>query len=85
MCSGGAWRAQRPNPNILYGALVSGPSKTDTFIDQRPEYTSTEVALDFNTALTTAAAALAHVPDEFWASDCASSVPVYPWATTEGR
>ncbi|PKY39540.1 Six-hairpin glycosidase [Rhizophagus irregularis] len=34
--------------NILYGAVVGGPSKKDLYIDDRTKYNSTEVALDYN-------------------------------------
>ncbi|GBB99459.1 hypothetical protein RclHR1_03530006 [Rhizophagus clarus] len=34
--------------NIIYGAIVGGPSKMDIYIDDRTKYNSTEVALDYN-------------------------------------
>lgn len=37
-----------PNPQILYGALVSGPDENDYYIDVRDEYLFTEVSLDYN-------------------------------------
>lgn len=40
------------NPNNLYGALVGGPNKNDTFDDLRTDFAATEVTLDWNAALT---------------------------------
>lgn len=49
-----------PNQNILYGALVGGPSlPSDTaYIDDRTDFISNEVALDFNAGYTGAVARL---------------------------
>lgn len=35
----------------MYGALVGGPSKNDTFEDDRKDFAATEVTLDWNAAL----------------------------------
>ena len=38
-----------PSPWILYGALVGGPSsRTDVFVNNRTDYVTNEVALDYN-------------------------------------
>ncbi|XP_012224814.1 endoglucanase E-4-like [Linepithema humile] len=47
-----------PNPQILYGALVSGPDEADKFQDRREEYIYTEVTLDYNAGFTGALAGL---------------------------
>lgn len=47
-----------PNPQILYGALVSGPDEADQFQDRREEYIYTEVTLDYNAGFTSALAGL---------------------------
>lgn len=47
-----------PNPQILYGALVSGPDEVDLFKDCREEYAYTEVTLDYNAGFTSALAGL---------------------------
>ncbi|KAI8983541.1 Six-hairpin glycosidase-like protein [Pilobolus umbonatus] len=36
--------------NVIYGALVGGPSKNDSFADVRLDWAQTEVALDYNAA-----------------------------------
>lgn len=48
------------NRHILYGALVGGPSAPDdnAYVDDRTNYISNEVALDYNAAFTGALAAL---------------------------
>ncbi len=53
-----------PNRNILYGALVGGPTEANDFAynDQRTDYTANEVALDYNAGLT---GALARMTDKF--------------------
>ena len=41
--------SQSPNPFTLYGALIGGPqSATDTFQNDRGNYVTNEVALDYN-------------------------------------
>ncbi len=49
-----------PNRHILYGALVGGPSAPDdrAYIDDRSNYITNEVALDYNAGFTGALAAL---------------------------
>lgn len=47
-----------PNPQILYGALVSGPDEADKFHDHREDYVYTEVTLDYNAGFTSALAGL---------------------------
>jgi len=46
--------ANRANDNVLYGALVGGPSSADDFAyrDRRNDYIANEVALDYNAGLT---------------------------------
>jgi hypothetical protein len=50
-----------PNRHVLYGALVGGPESADDFDyhDDRTNYISNEVALDYNAGLTGALARLA--------------------------
>ncbi len=41
----------RPNPNVLYGALVGGPKeRNDQFSDKRRDWVESEVTLDYNAA-----------------------------------
>jgi len=46
------------NRNILYGALVGGPSapKDDAYVDRRSDYVTNEVSLDYNAGFTGALA-----------------------------
>ncbi|KAH0954891.1 hypothetical protein HN011_010820 [Eciton burchellii] len=46
------------NPQILYGALVSGPDVADQFQDRRDDYIYTDVTLDYNAGFTSALAGL---------------------------
>ena len=46
------------NLHTLYGALVGGPAADDSFADDRTDYRQSEVALDYNAALTGALARL---------------------------
>lgn len=47
-----------PNPQTLYGALVSGPDEIDKFHDHREDYIYTDVTLDYNAGFTSALAGL---------------------------
>ncbi len=48
----GSWTSQLTTPsyhrNILYGALVGGPSSDDSWVDDIKDYTLNEVATDYN-------------------------------------
>ena len=65
-CGQECLRADRPNPQVLFGALVAGPagvrkSKSnpdDTYNDKRTDYVTNEVANDYNAGFTTALAGL---------------------------
>lgn len=59
-CDWANFDAATPNPQILYGALVGGPSGPgdDTYNDKRTDYVTNEVANDYNSGLTGALAAL---------------------------
>lgn len=58
--SHGSWSDSQSTPaehrHVLYGALVGGPSKTDTYTDSINDYVSNEVATDYNSAFTGALA-----------------------------
>ena len=49
-----------PNPQVLYGALVGGPTSpgSDEINDIRSDYVEMEVALDYNAAYQSTLAAL---------------------------
>lgn len=59
-CNWSDFQSKKPNPQILYGALVGGPSGPgdDTYNDERDDYITNEVAVDYNAAFTGALAAL---------------------------
>nr|WP_248783858.1 glycoside hydrolase family 9 protein [Actinoalloteichus caeruleus] len=43
------------NTHVLYGALVGGPAlPDDQYVDDRTDYVSNEVALDYNAGFTSA-------------------------------
>ncbi|XP_050726714.1 endoglucanase 4-like [Eriocheir sinensis] len=54
------WAQQQPgpNPHVLWGALVGGPSEDGTYVDERMDYVHNEVACDYNAAFSGALAAL---------------------------
>lgn len=58
--SHGSWSDSQSLPvnhrHVLYGALVGGPSKTDSYTDTISDYVSNEVATDYNAAFTGALA-----------------------------
>lgn len=71
----------RPNPNVLHGALVGGPSSPDDkYGDDRSDYISSEVAVDYNAMYTVATAAAMALGDNFWNAfpgNCQGLVPGY--------
>ncbi len=62
----GSWTDNIQQPaqsrHVLYGALVGGPNSSDAYTDDRQNYVSNEVALDYNAAYT---GALAKLYDEY--------------------
>jgi len=68
-----------PNPNVLHGALVGGPSAPDDkFPDDRSDYITSEVAVDYNAMYTVATAAAMSLGDAFWSGypgNCVGLVP----------
>jgi len=60
-CDWEAYRSTKPNPQILYGALVSGPDENDNYKDLREEYIYNEVTLDYNAGFQSAVAGLKHL------------------------
>jgi hypothetical protein len=71
----------RPNPNVLHGALIRGPGKPDDkYVDNRNDYVMSEVATDYNALYTVASTAAAGLDDAFWSSYktmCPKYVPKY--------
>lgn len=63
-CGWENFRSKDPNPQILYGALVSGPNENDLFIDLREEFIYTEVTIDYNAGFQSALAMLIHQSQE---------------------
>lgn len=53
-CGWAEFDRDEPNPQILYGALVSGPDEKDAFKDIREEDIYTEVMIDYNAGFTSA-------------------------------
>ncbi|XP_044260332.1 endoglucanase A-like isoform X1 [Tribolium madens] len=53
-----------PNPQILYGALVSGPDLNDHYEDVREEFLYNEVTLDYNAGFQSALAGLIYSENE---------------------
>lgn len=60
-CDWEAYRSAKPNPQVLYGALVSGPDENDNYKDLREEYIYNEVTLDYNAGFQSAVAGLKHL------------------------
>ena len=55
------WDEQKntgPNPHTLYGALVGGPGRDDSYADDRMDYVKNEVACDYNAAWQSAIAGM---------------------------
>lgn len=76
-----AWGLDRPNPNVLHGALIGGPGKPDdNYVDDRNDYVMSEVATDYNALYTVASVGAAGLDSAFWSgykSACPKVVPQY--------
>jgi endoglucanase len=59
-CDWDQFDSTKPNPQILYGALVGGPNgfTDDTYKDSRSDYETNEVTCDYNAGFTGALAGL---------------------------
>jgi endoglucanase len=57
-CGWEAFRRPGANPQVLNGALVSGPDENDYYEDNREEYVYNEVTLDYNAGFQSAVAGL---------------------------
>lgn len=59
-CNWSIYESNAPNANILYGALVGGPSGPgdSSYRDRRDDYVTNEVAVDYNAAFSGALAGL---------------------------
>ncbi|KAJ8762823.1 hypothetical protein K2173_022952 [Erythroxylum novogranatense] len=61
--AGQGWLSSKdPNPNILYGAMVSGPDQFDNFLDEREQPWFTEPTIASNAGLVAALIALHDPP-----------------------
>lgn len=57
-CGWKQFASKGPNPQILYGALVSGPDQNDNYKDLREEFLYNEVTLDYNAGFQSATAGI---------------------------
>lgn len=53
----------KPNANVIVGAIVGGPDKNDVYVDKRTDYVKTEVAMDYDAPWTGVFAALLKYAD----------------------
>ncbi|GIL94714.1 hypothetical protein Vretimale_930 [Volvox reticuliferus] len=83
-CDWNALDAAGPNPSVLMGALVGGPGRDDSYVDNRRDYMKNEVALDFNAGFTGALAGLTSLEQGLlqngcsWAGFCAGTCSPSP-------
>ena len=62
-CSWNEFNAEGPNPITLTGALVGGPIQSGSFADERKDYKTNEVAIDYNAGFQTVVAGLISLID----------------------
>jgi hypothetical protein len=58
-CGWNEYNINAPNPHVLVGALVGGPSADDSYTDSRGDYVHNEITTDYNAGFTGALARLA--------------------------
>ncbi|XP_076256424.1 endoglucanase F-like isoform X2 [Rhynchophorus ferrugineus] len=65
-CGWSQYHSPEPNPQIVFGALVSGPKDDDHYIDRREDYyfEYNVVSIDFNAGFQSALAAFIHFDEE---------------------
>ncbi|XP_018568194.1 uncharacterized protein LOC108908596 isoform X2 [Anoplophora glabripennis] len=63
-CGWDEYHSKQPNPQILYGALVSGPDQNDHYEDRREEFLYNEVTVDYNAGFQSALAGLIQISDD---------------------
>ncbi|RZF33677.1 hypothetical protein LSTR_LSTR007055 [Laodelphax striatellus] len=59
-CGWEAYNSTKDNPQVLNGALVSGPDENDLYEDAREDYIYNEVTIDYNAGFQSAVAGLLH-------------------------
>lgn len=59
-CGWEQFKSPKANPQILYGALVSGPLENDHYKDQRFEFLYNQVTIDYNSGFQGLLAGLIH-------------------------
>lgn len=57
-CGWDQFKSSEPNPQTLYGALVSGPDQNDHYEDVRQEFLYNEVTIDYNAGFQSTVAGL---------------------------
>ncbi|XP_022200004.1 endoglucanase E-4 [Nilaparvata lugens] len=60
-CGWEAYNSTKDNPQVLHGALVSGPDENDLYEDAREDYIYNEVTIDYNAGFQSAVAGLLHL------------------------
>lgn len=58
VCSWDHFHTTAPNPQILYGALIGGPDENDVFVNNRGDYVTNEVTIDYQAGFQGAVAML---------------------------
>jgi hypothetical protein len=69
-CSWDMYNNPGPNPQTLYGALVGGPGKDDSYKDDRGNYINNEVAMDYQAGFIGSLAAMASSPLKYNSGSC---------------
>lgn len=61
VCNWDNFHSPAPNPQILHGALVGGPDVNDHHVDDRSDYISNEVTIDYNAGFQSSLAQLVYL------------------------
>jgi endoglucanase len=60
-CTWDNFHSPAPNPQVLHGALVGGPDINDNHVDDRADYVSNEVTIDYNAGFQSALAQMCYL------------------------
>ena len=74
MCSTDIFAYDDPNPHVLYGALVNGPSRDGSYFDRVGNFIHNNVDITYNAGFQSLAAGLKEASSRDWNTILQSSV-----------
>ena len=76
-CTYDRWSQKTISPQVCVGAMVAGPTLTDSYEDTRENYRSTEIAIDVQAGFVSVLTAALTMPAEFWHNGSLTELEAY--------